>query len=755
MIANRSGQPGAVLSSRRAENTGVVRLCAVLGAAAGAAAAGSPTGLPVWDRFLQGGLTLLVVLAAAQGPRWVPIVLASAAAAAVGLSPWVIPAWAALLIAVAQIRLTRRHRILAALSAAVSMQVLLRLPPFGFFGLPSIVAGLAVAVVLTFGYRYASRTTRKWVRGIALVTVILGLVVAVASLILVRSTSTQVEQGMASARLGLEAVRGGEVAAAIEQLDETEASLSAAQATASGVLMQPLRLIPIAAQHRSALVGATEQGAIVAEAARSAVTEVPVQSMTLVEGAVDIEALQRLAPQLRTTADSLRAVPGRLAEVNSPWLVPTASRRIDELAAELEELVPEADLAAQAATVLPGLLGANGESTYFVLLGTPAESREFGGFVGSYAIIRFNNGQLELLEANRINELYGLSSSNVLVGDDLPVWYERMANPTSFPQNLTSSPSFPTIAFAAQQVFDGHSFGPFDGFVYMDTWAVAQTVELSGPIETELDGALLAPSTAAQLLLYDQYRLPVDDRREIFDELASVASRVLTQLDEVGTATPDELGRVLGPMARAGRIQMVTNDEENNDFLRSVKLLRDFDAGSARDFVGLVQTNSVESKLDLYLHRDVSYDMTVAPDGAVNGIATVVLESIIPDDAPPVTLGRGDGTARPLMSLYTPHRVDEVRINGAVVPFAVSAEFGFQRFLVEVPVPPTGEPVTVEYELSGRMDPTLPYDLKVWHQPLVNNDQMRVSYSGPDADFAHSVELVENMIFSSVGAVQE
>lgn len=743
-----------VLSRSRVRRVRVYAIAGLAGIVA-IAAGSAPTGLAVWDAFLRAALAALVVVAVARGPRWVAIVLAVIAAGAAGLTAWVIPAWGALIIAVAPIALPKRSRLLAALSAAIAVQVLLRLPEFGFFGLPSLIAGAGCVVCLVMGYRSATGPGRRRVRwAVGIVVLLLGIVGTVAGLMLV-SVRGDVEQGIDAARRGLEAARLADSDTVVVELEQADQLLSAAADRVHSPLMQPIRLVPIAAQHYQALESATTQGALVASEAAATVRTADLQLVSLDAGSVDLGVLTSMAPRLASTAAVMRGVPAELEAASSPWLLPVLRDRIDELAEEVTKLQPEADLAALSAEVVPGLLGSESERRYVVLFGTPAESREFGGFIGSWALVRVADGRLEVERAERIRTLYPLAASNVLDEADLPTWYVEMAQPTVYPQNLTSTPDFGVVSRVAHQVLAGIADRPVDGYVYMDTWAVVQMLSLTGPIALESDAELLTQADVAEFLFFDQYRLGGADRNDLFDELARVASAAVGDPESLTLPRPEELGRVLGPVSRAGRLQMVTFDDRENEFLRAVTLLRDFDQGDAQDFVGVVQTNSVESKLDLYLHRELEYDVSVSATGDLSATASVELRSLIPEDAPRFTLGAGDATARPLLSLYTPHLVREVRVNGESVSFATSLEFGFQRFLVEVPVPASGEPVTVEYVVSGRVDPTVAYDLKVWHQPLVNNDEVRVTYDGIGENFDHRIELVENMTFSSDGAAQE
>jgi len=206
----------------------------------------------------------------------------------------------------------------------------------------------------------------------------------------------------------------------------------------------------------------------------------------------------------------------------------------------------------------------------------------------------------------------------------------------------------------------------------------------------------------------------------------------------------------MGPAARAGHLQVATFDDRHNDFLRSVKLLRDFGRTETTDFVGLVQTNALSNKIDLYLHRELDYRAEVR-DGQLFATATVRLRSIIPEDAPTFALGIGDdlGRNRILLSLYSPHALQQVSINGVSAEFGTTREFDLERYLVDITLPPTPDEFVIEFELFGLPPIDETYSLEVWHQPLVNSDEVTVSYQGPEGQIAWQGPLVENVILRS------
>ena len=393
-----------------------------------------------------------------------------------------------------------------------------------------------------------------------------------------------------------------------------------------------------------------------------------------------------------------------------------------------------------------------GRRSYFVIFGTPAESREFGGFLGSFAVIELDDGQLALTESGRIDQLYEVAASNVVPDTVAPAWLLQMGRPTQFPQNLPSTPDMATIAAVGQELFAGAFDRPVDGYLYVDPYALIAMLELTGPVEVPFRSEPLNAENAADFFFRGQYEFATSERSELFDRLAEAADAVLQSLSTKTLPGPEELGRVLGPAARAGRLQIITFDDDANEFLESVHLLRPFES-TASDFIGVVQTNGTPSKLDLYLNRVVDYDVNVGSDGALEGVTTVQLVSDVPFEDPVTDFTAGDeaygGVNRVLLSLYTPHRVTATRVDGESVQFSATSEFGFNRYLVDAPVTPTGVPVTVEFVIRGELDADDPYELEIWHQPLVNTDDVAVSYRGPDGDFTWSEPLVENVVLEA------
>lgn len=715
----------------RYEWTGIRAVAIVSGAVAGLAGA-SPTGTAIWDVVLCAAVGAGTAFACGRSPRWVAISAIGVAAAFGGISAWTIAAWCGLFVGVLLAVLDRRSRLLTAVLGAIAAQVLLRLPDFGFFGLPSIIAGLTFALVAIGAYRHAHKPTRRHVRraaGLAITACTLLLLIGGALFLRARS---DVEVGLASAQRALTAARIGDTAGASEELARSEQLLTRALDRLTSPPARTLRLLPVVAQHHQAVEQAVAVGAQVAADASTVRSDLEALEGAFQPDSGALTSIGELAPRLATIAESLAEGQRVLDASTSPWLVPPVADRLRSTSNEIDQLVGHVALAADATRIMPDMLGAREPQHYLVFFATPAESRELGGFIGSYARIEVADAAIEVLGSGRISDLYETAQASEIDPSTSLEWYLEMARPTTYPQNLTSAPDFRFVAEMTRQVLGDASEEPLAGVIYVDAVALIDVLEITGPVDVPFRSEPLTRDNAAAFFYRDQYEFAGLERTELFGSLSDVAVSVLAEFASQRLPDPEELGRVLGPAARAGHLQVVTFDDAENAFLESVKLLRAFDQGSATDFVGLVQANGLPNKMDLYLQRSLDYDVTVDEDRTLEATATVTLRSVVPPDAPAYTLGQDQYGARNevVLSLYSPHVLRSVQVDGAEASFQQSHEFGLNRYLLQVDVEPTGAPHEIVYDLVGNLT-AADYSLRVWQQALINRDDVSVRYRGP------------------------
>jgi len=544
------------------QRTVAIAAVAVLAGLIAATSGASPTTIGWWNAVLSFGFGALLVAAASKGPRWSSIMFSTVAMAAASINLWTLVGAVGLVLAVLSAGLDRRNRVVAAMAAACSLQLMLRWPAFGFFGLPSLVAGAMAAVVLVQGYRYGEKRQRSIARrsavGLALVT----LVVAAVSGIQLLNARPDIEQGLEAGRAAVKAVTDADPDTAVAELDAAQRSLEAARSSVDAPGAKLLQFVPIAAQHYDVLSTALHHGTEITDQVAATAQDANIRSISLELGSVDLSTLDVLAPNLQETSRRLDAAQTDIETSRTGWLVRPVDSRTQATLDELTDIAHTTRVASDAATVLPEMLGQADPKRYLVMFGTPTEAREFGGLFGSWGLIEFNQGRVDLVESGRVIRLKPLGLQNGLDAQQYPEWFVEFAQPAEFPQNLTGTPSERVLAEAAREMFDGLGGGAIDGVIYLDVVALIDLLEVTGPVEIPLQDAPLTTENAAEFFFRDQYAFDSGrGRSEAFNRLAEVAAVVLDRMSAQRLPGPERLGRILGPAARGGHLQVITFDQ--------------------------------------------------------------------------------------------------------------------------------------------------------------------------------------------------
>jgi len=717
---------------------------ALVSALGGWLADAAPTGLSIWDNVLTAVFAAAIPLATSTAKRWSWIPLGLVAAVLPGPSVPAILGVAALSVAgYAAFSEVKRNRMAGAFVGATSIQAMLRADEQLFFGFNSIVVAAVTVLVLFVGYQTATRNVRRGARfavaGIAVVTVI-GSLGAVGSIAAGRSA---VERGVDAARSGLSAARLGDQQGSLEQLAAAESSFDDATGTFSAFYTRPASLVPVLSQHVRTLRVASREGRSVVSAARAVAIDADVQRLRPSGGAIDLALLGSMKDSLGAANGNLVAAEVALDDAQSRWLLPPLRNNLRDFQAELGDAGSELDLASAALDAVPRLLGAERPFRYFVMFATPAESREMGGFLGAYAVLEASQGAISLVEVGNNTALTPLSELGTLDGPtEYPPWYSEYRL-NKFPMNLPGTPDPLTVLAATDDLLPTAAGAPIDAIVYMDPFATEAFVGLVGQVTIDGLAQPLDATNTADFLLQGQYaRYPDPTERKAF--LVTMLQQTFGQLLLADLPGPETLGAKLGPSARQGRLQIATFDDDVNSFLRRVYLLRDFPRPDGLDFLSVVQANGAPTKLDTYMSRDVDYAVRVLDmeTGQMEATATITLAYTPPADVPEYVIGGPDaytdwqglaldGSTRTLLSIYTPHELQTLRVNGQITAPSIQLEYGYWRHLTSIDLAP-GQQATIEFDLAGTINLNSGYWLTLANQPLVNDDDVTVTVSPPE-----------------------
>jgi hypothetical protein len=625
--------------------------------------------------------------------------------------------------------------LIGAVAIALVAQVLLRLPSFGFSGASALVAGLAVAPLVYSAWRRSTRRVRRrslWCAAIVAGVAAVALVPAVFSAVVTASESNVATR---ESRAWLDAAREGDQAAAVAHLEASQESFGKVEDATGAPWLWPARVLPVVGPQISSVNQVATSGERITTAAVGAARIATPENLRLRDGQIDLELLEALQEPLRDTSVALQDSQADLANLNRTWLLPFLDTKVDEYEEQVDDAATDTDLAVHALDVVPGLLGADGPRTYLVLFGSPAETRELGGFVGNAAIVTAEDGDIELervVRARELNEATAnlpperLDEISVLGFPTRYLDYEPWRNW----QNVTGTPDFPTVSNMVRELGPDAIGRPVDGVLYVDPEGLAGLLQLTGPIDVEGLDEQISSENVVDFLLREQYVLypETPDRADFLEGVAERTFELLTSSDLPG---PRSIGRALGGAVDGGHLRLWTFDPAEQELFARLGTSGAFGRSDADDDLLVTVANANPNKIDAYLHREIVYEADLDPDtGDVQAQVTVTLENTAPTDLSDYVIGNANGepqgTNRTFLSLYSGLGVLAASVDGRPVEYEAQAEYGMRRAGVFVSVPPGGR-TQIVFDLRGVAEAAPArgsYLLRVHEPALVFSDQM-------------------------------
>lgn len=710
----------------------------------------SPVGRSAPDLFWVGCLAALAVAATSYAPR---AVLAVGALVSLGFAttPGVVSGFLALIgltlasrrdgwsgnFAEAWESIDHDDRRLALLygmsSLLVSGGLFWSTLSLGDYGIPLLSAGVAAGIWAVVSVAAITQlTSRARIRVVVVGGVaLLGLgVVIVGAGLQVRDSVQEARQAERSIRTGLNEARSGDLFAARDSVADASASLDRVVQTFSSPLVSALAHLPAAGHNVSAARAPLGPATEVMSLTQSALDQSSDLRGLLDDDGVNVDRVEALATTSEDLLGSISGLGQAARNQSNPWIVQPLQEQlaaIDEQSKPAEEL---SDL--EVADALLELLGSESSKSYLLLFGNNAEARELGGFVGAFALLNVDDGSIEVAQADRtlILDREGAGPEDFTTPPNQRFLEHR---PWLFPQNYTGMADFPSLGLALADLFPAASGAEIDGLLYLDPQALAAIVGLVGEVHLPNSGLTVTSENLARIVQVEQYELfdPASVERGVFlqELVTEIFGALLTQdLDP----RPGPV-RALIQATQQDRLLILPFDDNAFELAERASLIGGVPAPAGQDYLAVSHLNGGPNKLDVYLHRDIDYNVRVNPDtGSVEAHLSITLTNSaparLPDHANGNRHGYDAGTNRAFVVVHTPH--DVVSVSGATEPTLTRSweEFGWQRHETVVAIP-QGESRTVEFWLAGRVSPGSEYRLDIGHQPLITNDDITVALS--------------------------
>jgi hypothetical protein len=447
------------------------------------------------------------------------------------------------------------------------------------------------------------------------------------------------------------------------------------------------------------------------------------------DGSIDLVAMQEVAPLLDRLAERMTSASVRLGGIEVSKIRPEIGSPLLQFRNEITDALPAVTAATEIATWMPGLLGADGERTWLVMLQNPAEMRGSGGLIGGFALMTARDGELDLVDTGTSSDLsqfrIPLDGAPADVRD---TWGESLSNWASF----NPSPHFPTTAALAAAGMQAMG-QPIDGVIAVDPEAVAAMLQITGPVTAM--GKTVTADDVARFFTVDAYSEYLDSQ-ERDDVSMALVEATFEALLAANWRAEDLLDAMRRPVEER-RVLAWSVDEAEADWLATTALggwLPD-EPGSV---IAVTFNNLGGNKLDAFLTTEVDYEPGRCPTNSFQRSAVrVSMLNDPPAGLPDANYGFFDlqrvevpdapkGTNRLLVQVYAPvgANYQRSRLDGVDVPMYVGRERNRPMWWTNIDFAP-GQERTLDVEFE---EPTvLGVEPFVMRQPMVNQEIITIA----------------------------
>ncbi|MEU7740394.1 DUF4012 domain-containing protein [Nonomuraea sp. NPDC049158] len=443
-----------------------------------------------------------------------------------------------------------------------------------------------------------------------------------------------------------------------------------------------------------------------------------------------------LLADLESAAPALDAAADRVALARSRLSVTPADTGVSELDEARVTALEQVDrlhgwlgAAADAAALLPPMLGHDGPRRYFLAFQTNAEARGTGGLVGAFGILKAGQGKLGI---QRLSANTRLAPSPAPVADNGPAFSARYGpSALSLLSNSNLSPHFPYAATTWTALWERQTGRRLDGAIATDPVGLSYLLRLIGPVTLPGGETVTAENVTdlTERVAYVRYQDP-DERKKYLITIAGAVSEAMTR----SHPDPRTLMSTLAQMVDERRIQVWSRRGIEQRRLATTPLggVLPREPGP---FAGLVVNNSGGNKLDYYLKRSVDYELgPCRPDGQRVTKVRVSLTNDVPRrKLPRYVTSRLDSPERPhavgsnllWVSLYTGVGAKNggVRIDGKPVEVIKEVERSHPVYSIMLELAPR-QSKTLEFLL---LEPTSDAAPLAPVQPLVHPQQTNIT----------------------------
>jgi hypothetical protein len=401
----------------------------------------------------------------------------------------------------------------------------------------------------------------------------------------------------------------------------------------------------------------------------------------------NLEPIQHAAPSVSSAAHAVRTSAERLERIDAKALWPQVAEPLLRAREQLRTVTDVLDASSNAAQIAPGMLGANGERNYLLMIQNNSEARASGGIPGALAVLNLNNGKLTLGAQSSAGEV-GIMSPAIAVDDEQQQIYSTRLG--KYMQDVNLTPDFPTAAATAQDMWGRKTGQRVDGVISLDPVALGYILDATGPVQitdpeilamtrnglpTRLSGQNVVPT-----LLSDVYaKIASPTHQDVY--FAGVAKEIFSALSS-GKGDAKELIKGMSRGASEGRILLWSAAAQEQSVIAEYPLSGAIAGPSvAPAQFGVYFNDGTGAKMDYYVKRTVQLVKECATNGYQEATVRITSTNTAPIDAatslPPYVTAAGSfgvpaGSVQTNVIAYGPVQatVETASVDGQKTDFA-------------------------------------------------------------------------------------
>jgi hypothetical protein len=386
-----------------------------------------------------------------------------------------------------------------------------------------------------------------------------------------------------------------------DDLDELQNRASSAAALTSDPIWRAAEVTPFLGEN---LVAFRQTAALIDDLAQGALPPLSglagtfaIDNLKPTDRGFDLSVFEDARPYLGQARAALRIANGEATAIETKNTIPqigSAVSQVVELVQRAKEAIDGVDTAA---SLMPSMLGADGQRSYLLLSLNNAELRSTGGLPGAVAVVNATDGALALGALSSASALGELSEPALELTEAERTLYGDLLG--TYMHNVNYTPDFARSGELAQAIWEKRTGQSVDGVIAIDPVALGYILEATGPIDAGA-GITLTSQNAAGVLLNDVYQR-FSDPQEQDAFFAGVTRQIFSAVTASG-ADAATLVRGLSNGASENRIHIWSAHPEEQVQLESSLVGGAVPTSSNESTAfGVYLNDATGAKMDYYL----------------------------------------------------------------------------------------------------------------------------------------------------------